>query len=289
MKTSHRHLLVALLFLLAVSALPSSLRAQASKIFVASIGNDANDGSRGSPKRNFQAAHDAVAAGGQIVVLDTAGYGTLNISKSLSVTVPPGVNGFITAIGNANGVTIEGASKVGVVLRGLIIEGGGQNAGVGIYASSAANLVIEGCTIRNFIWGVFQTTADSSTSLSDCVLLGCSRGLYLQSLNGSATANVNHCRFELNGREGITVFANPSAGPTITAADSLCYRNNTGIAVTGMGATAKASVLVSNCVITDNATGILASSSGAFVLSRGNNTLSNNAAGSAFTGTYGAQ
>ena len=47
-----------------------ALHAQAlSKIFVASYGNDANDGSRGNPKRDFQAAHDAVAAGGQIVVL----------------------------------------------------------------------------------------------------------------------------------------------------------------------------------------------------------------------------
>jgi hypothetical protein len=52
-----------------------SAHAQATRIFVASYGNDANDGSRGAPKRNFQPAHDAVAAGGQIVVLDTAGYG----------------------------------------------------------------------------------------------------------------------------------------------------------------------------------------------------------------------
>ena len=68
-----------LLYPLLLSALvtfaPAPLHAQtATKIFVASFGNDANDGSRGSPKRNFQSAHDAVAAGGQIVVLDTVGY-----------------------------------------------------------------------------------------------------------------------------------------------------------------------------------------------------------------------
>jgi hypothetical protein len=50
-----------------------TLHAQATKIFVASYGNDASDGSRASPKRNFQPAHDAVAAGGEIVALDTAG------------------------------------------------------------------------------------------------------------------------------------------------------------------------------------------------------------------------
>lgn len=73
-------------------------QAQLTKIFVASFGNDANDGSRGAPKRNFQAAHDAVAAKGQIVVLDTAGYGALNITKSIEVTVPPGINGFATTV-----------------------------------------------------------------------------------------------------------------------------------------------------------------------------------------------
>src|SRR4051812_26797345 len=88
----------------------ASLQAASPKIFVASFGNDANSGSPASPKRGFQAAHDAVAASGQIVVLDTAGYGTLSITKSVTVTVPPGVNGFITAVGNSNGVTINTAS-----------------------------------------------------------------------------------------------------------------------------------------------------------------------------------
>ncbi len=99
---------------------PSHAQAQLTKIFVSATGNDANDGSRGSPKRNFQAAHDAVATGGSIVVLDTAGYGALNITKSVSVTVPPGVNGFITVSGSSNGVTINAPV---VVLRGLIVEG----------------------------------------------------------------------------------------------------------------------------------------------------------------------
>ncbi|MBV9126632.1 MAG: hypothetical protein JO117_00960, partial [Verrucomicrobia bacterium] len=90
--------LARLLLLLAAAAatmlpLATAAHAQSTKIFVASYGNDASDGSRGSPKRNFQAAHDAVAAGGEIVVLDTAGYGALSITKSVAVTVPPGVNG----------------------------------------------------------------------------------------------------------------------------------------------------------------------------------------------------
>src|SRR3954468_5997056 len=105
-------------------ALPlAAAHAAPAKIFVASYGNDADSGSPTSPKRAFQAAHDAVAAGGQIVVLDTAGYGGLNITKSLSVTVPPGVSGFVTVTGSANGIAINAGSTAVVSLHGLIIEG----------------------------------------------------------------------------------------------------------------------------------------------------------------------
>ena len=98
------------LFLGFLACTPATLHAQLPKIFVASFGNDANDGSRGNPKRNFQAAHDAVAAKGQIVVLDTAGYGPVNITKSIGIIVPLGVTGFITVTGNgAKAINIAAA------------------------------------------------------------------------------------------------------------------------------------------------------------------------------------
>ncbi len=81
--------LLALALPLMLAAAPDLLHAQLPKIFVASYGNDVNDGSRGNPKRNFQAAHNAVAAGSEIVPLDTAGYGQLNITKSVAITAPP--------------------------------------------------------------------------------------------------------------------------------------------------------------------------------------------------------
>ena len=104
--------------LLALVMTPPLLRAQtATKIFVASFGSDANDGSRGAPKRNFQAAHDSLAVAGEIVALDTAGYGALSITKSLGITVPPGVTGFITTTSGSAAVTIN-APSAAVTLRG---------------------------------------------------------------------------------------------------------------------------------------------------------------------------
>jgi parallel beta helix pectate lyase-like protein len=269
--------------------------AQAVRMFVASYGNDANDGSRGSPKRNFQAAHDAVASDGQIVVLDTAGYGALNITKALTVTVPPGVNGFITVTGSSNGITINGPSNIGVVLRGLIIEGGGQNAGgSGVFASKAVNLVLDDCKIRSFNSGVQQSTPGSSTSLNDCLILGCFYGFDLFIASGpDVSANVSRCRFELNGEVALDAH-NSNYGGTVlvSVADSIFYRNKFGIVATlipGSGSTSN--VFVSNCVITNNATGVSGNGStgNGLVFSRGNNTLLNNAAGNTFGGSFSAQ
>ena len=81
MKTLLHPLVRSFAVVLLVLAAPAAVHAQAAKIFVASYGNDANVGTPASPKRAFQAAHNAVAAGGQIVPLDTAGYGGLTITK----------------------------------------------------------------------------------------------------------------------------------------------------------------------------------------------------------------
>lgn len=50
-------------------------------------------------------------------------------------------------------------------------------------------------------------------------------------------------------------------------------------------------MLVGNCVITNNATAIVGNGQpgNGIMLSRGNNTLTNNAVGNAFGGTYSAQ
>ena len=77
------------------------------RTFVASTGNDANNCLRPSPCRTLQRGHNAVAAGGEVVALDSAGYGTLSITKSVTIT-GVGVHAAVTASGGANGVTISG-------------------------------------------------------------------------------------------------------------------------------------------------------------------------------------
>src|ERR1700686_5098439 len=66
---------------LAFAAMLSAVPAQAQRVFVSATGSDGNPCTFASPCRSFQHAHDVVAAGGEIDVLDPAGYGALTINK----------------------------------------------------------------------------------------------------------------------------------------------------------------------------------------------------------------
>jgi hypothetical protein len=57
-------------------AVPSPPPPPAARTFVASTGSDSDPCSRVDPCRTFQAAVDATAAGGEVVALDSAGFGS---------------------------------------------------------------------------------------------------------------------------------------------------------------------------------------------------------------------
>ncbi len=269
--------------LLCQLAAASSAQAQATKIFVASNGNDANDGSRGFPKRSFQPAHDAVAAGGSIVVLDTAGYGALNITKALVVTVPPGVNGFVSVTGSSDGITINAGSTAAVALRGLIIEGVGTGGTSGIRINSAASVRVEDCTVRSFGSGINLLSSGVQLTLANDNVRNCVSGLLAQL--PAATVVASACRFEVNSSFGVV--AGTTSGGTgidVTLSECVIAGNTVGVG----GASAGTVVRLSDCVVFANSTGIL-QGSGAQILSRVNNTLEVNPNGNIFPGTYSAR
>src|SRR5437879_3814434 len=110
----------------------SCFAAQAeSRVFVSGLGNDANACTRTAPCRNFQRGHDAVAFGGEVVALDSAGYGPVTITKSVTIT-GEGVMAGITAA-SGSGINIATAG-INVNLRSLSIQGNGSGTS-GIYAN----------------------------------------------------------------------------------------------------------------------------------------------------------
>jgi hypothetical protein len=75
---------------LVAAALTATASAQPSRVFVASTGNDTvNAGAgctRALPCRSFFIALFIVAAGGEVIALDSAGYGRVHITKSVTIT-----------------------------------------------------------------------------------------------------------------------------------------------------------------------------------------------------------
>src|SRR5215813_5060802 len=114
-------LLVALAAIVVAFALDTT-QASAQRVFVAAQGSDSNPCSFALPCRTFQKAHDTVAAGGEIDVLDPAGYGVLSIFKSISIQG----HGFagVSAL-SFTGIYISADDTDTINLRGLLIDGGG--------------------------------------------------------------------------------------------------------------------------------------------------------------------
>ena len=61
-------------------------QAQATRTWVSGVGDDVNPCSRTAPCKTFAGAISKTANGGEIDCLDPGGYGTLTITKSITVS-----------------------------------------------------------------------------------------------------------------------------------------------------------------------------------------------------------
>src|ERR1700720_4282523 len=102
-------------------------QAQASRTWVSGVGDDANPCSRTAPCKTFAGAISKTAAAGEINCLDPGGFGTLTITKSITIdcTETPGA---VLASG-VNGFNIQAAATDVITLRGLDIDGTGITLG----------------------------------------------------------------------------------------------------------------------------------------------------------------
>src|SRR4051812_1700969 len=66
-------------------ALVSLAQAQATRTWVSGVGDDANPCSRTAPCKTFAGAISKTAARGEISVLDPGGFGTVNITKAITL------------------------------------------------------------------------------------------------------------------------------------------------------------------------------------------------------------
>jgi hypothetical protein len=135
-------------FLIAVA--PAAAQT-ASRAWVSGHGTDAAGcGAPTAPCRSLQYAHDhIVAAGGEIDILDPAGYGAITITKAVSI-VNDGVGTAGVQAASGNAITVNAGINDVIYLRGLNIDGQQASGANGILLTKALELTIDNCVVRHF-------------------------------------------------------------------------------------------------------------------------------------------
>src|SRR5262249_28014823 len=114
-------------------ALTSAALASAARTFVSGGGSDGNTGAncpQGSPGRSFAAAHSVTSSGGEIIALDSAGYGEVTITGPVSIVGALIASVQVTA--STTGITINAGASDTIILRNLQINGGNAASSIGI-------------------------------------------------------------------------------------------------------------------------------------------------------------
>lgn len=127
---------------LLVACAAGSLYAQAPRTFVSGTGVDTGTCPSTAPCRSFSFAFSQTSSGGDIVALDTAGYGVLTITHAVNIIVPPGILGAITVPTAGTGITINAPSTDVVRVRGVHINAGGSNT-IGVLVTTTAPKRVE--------------------------------------------------------------------------------------------------------------------------------------------------
>jgi hypothetical protein len=257
---SKRYILTQLALMAALAGgFATDAAALAQRTFVASFGSDAGPPpcSLAQPCRSFGVAISQTTSGGEVVVLDSAGYGPATISQPVSIIAPPGIYAGVSVFSGA-GLTVNVPGGK-VTLRGLTINSLGGTTGISVVASAA--LYIDNMVVTNFPSSglAVGVTASSSVYVSNSTFRDNGVGAVFGASSGVLTVSVESTLF---GRNGIGAFFQDSTVGTVHL--STMSGGGTGIMVQPATAAKTASIEVRDCTISDNsAVGVSATQSGA--------------------------
>jgi hypothetical protein len=142
--------------------------AQATRTWVSGVGDDANPCSRTAPCKTFAGAISKTAAGGEIDALDDGGFGTVTITKSLTIDGSghlAGILGALTNGVNVNDIATATPGTIIVTLRNLSINGVGTGL-VGVRFLSGGALILDKVQISGFATGIQTEVAKTTVSHS---------------------------------------------------------------------------------------------------------------------------
>lgn len=269
----------------------------AQRTFVATTGSDANTATNCGPTtpcRGFTAALSVTDTNGEIVVLNSGGYGPVTIDKSVSIISSPGVFAGMTVYSGAGIEIVYPADKV--VLRGLVINGTGGS--FGIRMQTDGELLVEDCHVSGFTtYGVEATGTirlrvvdsllrNNSTGImmqygvraeiSGTRLFSNNYGIYAQAL-GSSDISVSISDVVIGGGTAGIVSYGGTASATARVDVVRSHISNAGNGVLANGPAGMARLTISESMVTGNAYGLFNVALGTSVLqSRQNNTVTDN-------------
>jgi hypothetical protein len=181
---------------------------------------------------------------GEIIVLDSGGYGPVTLVQSITISAPAGIYAGISVF-TGDGVTINGSNIV-VALRGLTINGQGGNNGVNVV--NAAMVHVESCVIANMGNAGLRQVA-GALEAKDTIVRNGAYGLYVQ---GPATATLDRVRVEGNAT-GVAA----EYGAAIALQDSVVTRSsNIGVVAINGTFPSNAAVTINRSLIAFNLDGI---------------------------------
>jgi hypothetical protein len=247
--------LLATLIVAILLSLPTPALAQAVRTWVSGVGDDANPCSRTAPCKTFAGAISKTATNGEINVLDSGGFGAVNITKSITID-GQGALASILASGT-NGVIINGAGIV-VTLRNLTINGANSTVGNGIRIINASAVVLDNVTIENFGGAspsngrgiVIETSANIRVSVLNSRLSNLNFiGIHSTPTAGNVTLDVDNSTVTRGGSTAIQLRQNTTG--TISRSS---LTNNGGAGVSTELSTVTA--MISNSILANNVFGV---------------------------------
>jgi hypothetical protein len=227
--------------------------AQVTTTFVSGQGLDANPCTHTAPCRSFARAVQVTNAGGQVTMLDAAGYGAVTITRAISIVNDGGGEAGIADPGAGNdAITVNAGPGDVVNLSGLTLNGVGTGRH-GIIFNSGGTLNVLDCVVRGFadIGVVFAPSASAAITLSDMIVSNnAADGVAITPTNGQTRAYLGRVTAIGNGANGVSL--NPGGTATIqgTIIDSAAIANGagTGFALNS-GAAAAAIALINSKAI----------------------------------------
>ena len=195
-------LLVCVSFLLFVAV---AANAQATRTWVSGVGDDVNPCSRTAPCKTFAGAISKTATNGEINCLDPAGYGSVTITKSITIDCEDTQGSILASL--TNGIIINITSptdtKKAVRIRGISINGAatGINA---IRVMAATNVSVEEVVIDGFTTSGITVEGSAQVAVRNSSIRATLTGINASPASGTADVTVtgSSIAFNTNGIGG---------------------------------------------------------------------------------------